>query len=50
MPFETVAGLVADYLKERASRIAVAQYVARLVSRSAISGIDMAGAEDHRVH
>jgi peptidyl-prolyl cis-trans isomerase C len=50
MPFESAAGLVADYLKERASRTAVAQYVARLVSRSAISGIDMAGAEEHRVH
>ncbi len=50
LPFEAVAAQVADYLAESVWRRAMAQYVARLASRAEITGIDLAGAEAHRVH
>jgi peptidyl-prolyl cis-trans isomerase C len=50
LPFESVSRRIADYLIERARRTAMAQYVARLISRSEISGIELAGAEAHRVN
>lgn len=48
--FEAVSSRIADYLAERARRTATAQYLARLVSRSDIIGIDIAGADAHRVN
>jgi peptidyl-prolyl cis-trans isomerase C len=50
MPFETVSRRIADYLVERARRTATAQYIARLVSRAEIRGIEIAGAEAYRVN
>jgi peptidyl-prolyl cis-trans isomerase C len=50
IPFEAVAGKIAGYLAERVRRTATAQFIARLVSAAAISGIEMAGAEVHRVN
>jgi peptidyl-prolyl cis-trans isomerase C len=48
--FEAVAADIAHYLAESVRRRAVAQYIARLASRAAIAGIELAGAEVHRVH
>lgn len=50
LPFELVAERIADYLREQVTRRASAQYIARLVSRARITGIDIAGAEAHRVN
>ncbi|MCB1494359.1 MAG: peptidylprolyl isomerase [Bauldia sp.] len=50
LPFEAVAGRIAEYLTERAERTATAQYMARLVERADITGITMAGADSRRVH
>lgn len=50
MPFESVASRIADYVVERARRTATAQYIARLVSRTEIRGIEVAGAEAYRVN
>ncbi len=50
LPFEAVKGPIARYLGEAASHRAHAQYVARLVSAADIRGIDLASADDHRVH
>lgn len=50
LPFETVSSRIGEYLTERARRTATAQYLARLVSRAKISGIEIAGAEAHRVY
>lgn len=50
LPFEAVATQIANYLTESVRRRAIAQYVARLASRAEIAGIDLAGAEAHRVH
>lgn len=50
LPFELVAERIADYLRESVRRRATAQYIARLVSAAAISGIDLDGAEAHRVN
>jgi peptidyl-prolyl cis-trans isomerase C len=50
LPFEAVAGRIADYLRENATRKATAQYIARLVSAAEITGITMKGAEAHRVN
>lgn len=50
MPFEAVAGRIAHYLVERARRIATAQYIARLVSRAEICGLEIAGAAAYRVN
>jgi len=49
LPFDTVAGRIADYLRESVSRRATAQYVARLVSKTEITGLVLAGAEAHQV-
>jgi len=49
LPFELVAANIADYLRENVTRRATAQYIARLVSKAEIAGIDLAGAEAHRV-
>ncbi len=50
LPFAAVAARIAAYLGERAMRTATAQYVARLVSQAAVSGFEIAGAAEHRVH
>lgn len=50
LPFEMVAESVADYLTDNVRHRATAQYIARLVSRSAITGVDMPGAQEHRVN
>ena len=50
MPFESVASKIGEYLTERARRTATAQYLARLVSRAEVTGIDIAGADAHRVN
>jgi peptidyl-prolyl cis-trans isomerase C len=50
LPFDQVAGRIADYLRESVRRRAVAQYIARLVSQSEITGVALAGAETHRVN
>jgi peptidyl-prolyl cis-trans isomerase C len=50
LPYEIVAGRIADYLRESVRRRADAQYVARLVSAARIEGIELAGADALRVH
>jgi len=50
LPYETVAGRIADYLRDNVRRRADAQYIARLVSAGRIEGIDLAGADALRVH
>jgi peptidyl-prolyl cis-trans isomerase C len=50
LPFELVHERIAAYLTERARRTATAQYIARLVSRATITGIELAGAQAHNVH
>jgi peptidyl-prolyl cis-trans isomerase C len=50
LPFEIVRERIAAYLTERTRRTATAQYIARLVSRAEITGIELAGAEAHNVH
>ena len=50
LPYEAVAGRIADYLRESVRRRADAQYIARLVSAARIEGIELAGADALRVH
>ena len=50
LPYEVVAGRIADYLRESVRRRADAQYIARLMSAAKIEGIDLAGADALRVH
>jgi peptidyl-prolyl cis-trans isomerase C len=50
LPFEAVAGQIAEYLAESVRRRAVAQYIARLAARAEIAGVELASAEAHRVH
>ncbi|MGE0037722.1 MAG: peptidylprolyl isomerase [Xanthobacteraceae bacterium] len=50
LPFELVADRIADYLRDAVARRAAAQYIARLVSRATITGIEIASAEEHRVN
>ncbi len=50
LPFESVASRIGEYLRERARRTATAQYLARLVSHAEITGIEIAGADAHRVN
>lgn len=50
LPFDAVKERIADYLRECVQRRAAAQYIAILVSRAEIEGIDIAGAEAHRVN
>jgi len=50
LPYEVVAGRIADYLRDSVRQRADAQYIARLVSAARIEGIDLAGADALRVH
>lgn len=49
LPLTAVAERIAEYLAERSQRTASTQFLARLVSAADIRGIDIAGAEQHRV-
>ena len=49
LPFDLVADRIAGYLRENVTHRATAQYIARLVSKAEIAGIDLAGAEAHGV-
>jgi peptidyl-prolyl cis-trans isomerase C len=50
LPYEVVAGRIADYLRESVRRRADAQYVARLASAARIEGVEIASADALRVH
>ncbi len=50
LPYEAVAGRIADCLRESVRRRADAQYIARLVTAARIEGIEIAGADALRVH
>jgi peptidyl-prolyl cis-trans isomerase C len=50
LPYEVVAGRIADYLRESVRRRADAQYIARLVTAAKIEGVELAGADALRVH
>lgn len=50
LPYESVAGRIADYLRESVRRRADAQYIARLVTAARIEGVELAGADALRVH
>jgi len=50
LPFEAVAARIADYLDVSVTHRATAQYVARLVAKASITGIDLAAADAHRVY
>lgn len=50
LPYESVAGRIADYLCESVRRRAYAQYIARLVTAARIEGVELAGADALRVH
>ena len=50
LPYEAVAGRIADYLRESVRRRADAQYIARLITAAQIQGIELAGADALRVH
>jgi peptidyl-prolyl cis-trans isomerase C len=49
LSFEVVRERIADYLVDRARRIAIAQFVARLTSRAEITGVDLPNTSDLRV-
>lgn len=50
LPYEAVAGRIAEYLCGSVRRRADAQYIARLVTAARIEGIEIAGADALRVH
>jgi peptidyl-prolyl cis-trans isomerase C len=50
LPFALVRERIAAYLVERAHRTALAQFVARLAAKAAITGIDLPSPADLRVH
>jgi peptidyl-prolyl cis-trans isomerase C len=50
LPYDLVAGRIADYLNESVRRRADAQYIARLISAAKIEGIDLASVDALRVH
>lgn len=50
IPFEAVRERIANYLRESVERRATAQYIALLISRAKIEGMEIAGAESHRVN
>ncbi len=49
LPFEPVQERIADYLVDRARHTAIAQFVARLTARAAITGVDLPTTADLRV-
>jgi peptidyl-prolyl cis-trans isomerase C len=50
LPYEAVAGRIADYLRDSVRRRADAQYIARLASAARIEGIELTDADVLRVH
>jgi peptidyl-prolyl cis-trans isomerase C len=50
LPYEAVADRIADYLAARVERLALAQYVARLVRRATIEGVVLPEADAMRVN
>ncbi len=50
LPFEVVAERVDEFLTQSAERRAIAQYIAHLVSRAEILGIELANAQAHRTN
>jgi peptidyl-prolyl cis-trans isomerase C len=50
LPYEAVAGRIADYLRDSVRRRADAQYIARLASAARIEGIELTDADALRVH
>ncbi|MBK8007878.1 MAG: peptidylprolyl isomerase [Rhizobiales bacterium] len=50
VPFEAVRERIGNYLRESVERRAAAQYIALLVSNAKIEGMEIAGAESHRVN
>jgi len=50
LPYEAVAGRIADYLRDSVRRRADAQYIARLVSAAQIEGIELADADALKVN
>jgi len=50
LPYEAVAGRIADYLRESVRRRADAQYIGRLISAAQIEGVELPGADALRVH
>jgi peptidyl-prolyl cis-trans isomerase C len=50
LPFEAVRERIAEYLAQRAHRIAVAQFVARLAARAEVTGVDLPTPGDLRVN
>lgn len=50
LPFDLVMERIVVYLSENVRRRATAQYIARLVSRAVITGVELQGAESHRVN
>jgi len=50
LPFELVAGRIAEYLQESVQRRALAQYIARLATAARIEGVDLTNAEAMRVN
>ncbi len=49
LPFEVVKERISEYLSDKVKRIAIAQYIARLVSAARISGVAMPDAQHLRV-
>jgi peptidyl-prolyl cis-trans isomerase C len=49
LPFERVKERIADYLVDRATHMAIAQFVARLTARAEITGVDLPTTADLRV-
>lgn len=49
LPFEAVKARIANYLTDRVSRTATAQYLARLAATASITGIEMPDVQDLRV-
>jgi len=49
VPFESVHGRIVEFLSERSQRFASAQYIARLVAKSNVRGVEMPSRQDLRV-
>lgn len=50
LPYEAVAARIADYLAAGVRNRAIAQFIARLATRATITGVELPGADRHRVH
>ena len=50
LPFDAVRDRISNYLRDRVERIAIAQYIARLMSKIEVSGVEMPNSQDMRVY